>query len=143
MISDEQIINELRGKEHSLLKQLDKVRAALAAFTNEDAPSSVTYLEPVFDHPKKEFDQYLSYDQRVIYALRIISFGYIDNMVDTLLKSGDETPKDRLYSGLTGAASRLYRKGLLKADTRGKKYKYSLNDDAEAEKERAEILPFD
>ena len=142
MITDEQIIKELRGKEHSLLKQLDKVRAALAAFTNEDVSESMVYLEPVIEQPKKDFDQFLSYDQRVIFALRIISVGYIDNMVEALLKAGDETEKDKLYSGLTGAASRLYRKGWLKADTRGKKYKYSFSDTPEAEKERAEILPF-
>jgi len=141
-MTDQQIIKELQEKEHSLMKQLNKVRVALAAFIDE--PNSATQEVDLLSQPKtKEFDQFLSYDQRVILALRIINVGYIDHMVDALIKAGDETPKDKLFSGLTGAASRLYRKHLLKADTRGKKYKYSLNDTEEAEKERADILPLD
>jgi hypothetical protein len=142
MITDEQIIKDLQEKEQYFLRQLSKIRAALAIYLEDDF--SPTSEENVLKEESKEpFDQFLSYDQRVIFALRIIKSGYIDHMVDALMGAGDETEREKLYSGLTGAASRLYRKGLLRADTRGKKYKYSLNDNPEAEKERADILPFD
>ncbi len=142
MITDEQIIKELQGREQSLLKQLLKVRAALSVYMNDDYKvDSPIQQSEVSESQEAKFDQYMSNDQRVIFAIRKINSGVIDNMVDALIKAGDETDRDKLHSLLTGSASRLYRKGLLKADKRGKKYKYYFDDSENSEKERAEILP--
>ncbi|TSD64690.1 hypothetical protein FFF34_012360 [Inquilinus sp. KBS0705] len=138
-ITDEQLVQHLKQKETGLLIQLEKVRAALAVFdlVGLDIDESTRFQPNKL--PINNYDTFMSYDQKVIFALRAIEGGYINHMVDYLLKAGDDTEEKKLYNGLTGAASRLYRGNILKADTRGKKYKYYLNPDTE--KERAEILP--
>ncbi|RYU89387.1 hypothetical protein EWM62_13745 [Mucilaginibacter terrigena] len=138
-ITDEQVVQHLKQKESNLLMQLEKVRAALFVYdiVGADTSEPSQYLQG--SGVQLEFDPFMSYDQKVIFSLRGIEGGYINHMVDYLLKAGDDTDQKKLYNGLTGAASRLYRAGILKADTRGKKYKYYLNPDTE--KERAEILP--
>lgn len=142
MVTDNEIIAQLKQKETYLIHQLEKVRIAISAFsadtTNHSPQKAVQGPDPVSDS-NQPYDQYLSLDQKVIYALRKINHGYIDDIVSCLIASGDTTDKERLFKSLTGSASKLLGKNLLTADKRGKKYRYHLNKDTE--KERAEILP--
>jgi hypothetical protein len=141
MISDEEIVRLLREKEQSLVSQLEKVRVALSAYTLDYKPiaKQESAVPVVSSSDDQDYDQFLSYDQKVVLSLQKIQVGYIDNMRDCLISLGDHTEPDKLYKGLTAAASRLFGKEILKADTRGRKYKYSLNPNKE--KERADILP--
>lgn len=142
MMTDEQIVEQLKQKEANLMLQLDKVRLALSAFSIDSKSLQTDFFgQPIGNHvdSKEKYDQFLSLDQKVIFALRSINHGYIDDMVEFLIERGDSLEKDKLFKSLTGSASRLLGKEILKADKRGRKFKYSLNPDTE--KERAEILP--
>jgi hypothetical protein len=140
-MTDSQIIKALQEKELYLVNEISKVRAALAVYINDNRNIEKIIFSPQSSSQNIEFDQYMTNDQRVIYALRKIKSGVVDNIVDVLIREGDETSKEKLFKRVTTAASRLYRQNILKADTRGKKYRYAFNESEVAEKQRAEILP--
>ena len=142
MVTDNEILAQLKQKETYLTHQLEKIRIAISAFSVDSGshlPQKVLQDAGSVSDNNQQYDQYLSLDQKVIYALRKINHGYIDDIVNCLVASGDNTDRERLFKSLTGSASKLLGRNLLTADKRGKKYRYHLNKDTE--KERAEILP--
>ncbi|RYE43195.1 MAG: hypothetical protein EOP48_23040 [Sphingobacteriales bacterium] len=73
-----------------------------------------------------EYSPTLIWDQRVLVVLKMLGSAYADDVKRKILELQPEVSEARADSVATNKLSQLYKKGVIKAETTGKKYKYFI-----------------
>ena len=132
MISEEEIVRQLKEKETLLLEQLTKVRMAIEAFGGKEYKPEihgVSNNSPAQAVVKDAlYDKFATFNEKIIAALgEMKRAAYVVEIVDFLENHGEEMEHESLMRRITHNASKMYREGILEADKRRRQYRYSLS----------------
>jgi len=128
METKDSFLTTLFEKERQLDKQLEALRTTITIFQNGH-PVSVAEdneeKEKVNEIPKT-YEDANTWKDKILFALSKIQNGFVQDIVDELLKYDKSESSGVLFKRITQYASTLKKKKVLGAKTVGNKFKYFI-----------------
>jgi hypothetical protein len=128
MDTKDSFLTTLFEKERQLDKQLEALRTTISIFQNGH-PVSVSgdyvEVEKVNEVPKT-YEDANTWKEKILFALGKIQSGFVQDIVDELLKYSKNESSEVLFKRITQYCSTLKKKKVLGAKTVGNKFKYFI-----------------
>jgi hypothetical protein len=115
----------LKEKEKELSKQLEGLRSTIELFQNGHSSNGALEVEPERSLVPAEFEDALTWNQKVLFALGKIQTGFVQDIVNEL-KKHMKLDEETLFKRVTGIASTLKGKKIIGGKSVGNKTKYFI-----------------
>lgn len=108
----------------------EKNAVAIGTVVNESMENGHSEGEHEEPNPKRiipaTYDLAVIWDDKVLFIVKTLGGAYADEVAAEIMRLQPEISETRANHVATNKLSKLYRDGIIKADTTGKKYKYYL-----------------
>ncbi len=131
ILNDKQMLDQLKLQEEDLLTKLKAIQKLIAAYSDPSEIIDKSKNKHIDDRIRYDkYDENATWAEKIMFALQQINEGYVNDIVEFIVKQEPNLARNKAKRMVTLVASRLYRGKIkdkkIKANTSGRRFKYYI-----------------